>query len=243
MTYNDQQRAAQRDIEESLAAAISHLATVRLALPGAGLPAAVCTQIDEQAERARTAAKAAREASMTTGTAYWPPVPEGTDRPATTDQQPMVYGAAQPARLVITETIAASRTQGDGPWTTAEAILGALDRAGYAVAPKVAFPHKGMSVTEASEWWERWIAAARAPEAPGDAQSPTPDVGAAQGGEGGSAAESEPRVHYEVEAYTDGWSFPIHRTDHLEDARAHEELPPGDAARTRIVRVTREVIT
>lgn len=76
MTYNDRQRAAQRDIEESLAAAISHLATVRLALPGAGLPAAVCTQIDEQAERARTAAKAAREASMTTGTAYWPPAPE-----------------------------------------------------------------------------------------------------------------------------------------------------------------------
>lgn len=77
MTYNDQQRAAQRDIEESLATAISHLATVRLALPGTGLPAAVCTQIDEQAERARTAAKAAREVSMAAGTAYWPPVPEG----------------------------------------------------------------------------------------------------------------------------------------------------------------------
>lgn len=115
------------------------------------------------------------------------------DRPATTDQTTQVHGPTQPARLVITETIAASRTQGDGPWTTAEAILGALDRAGYTVAAKVAFPHKGMSVTEASEWWERWIAAARASEAPGDAYSPTPDVGAAQGPSDGSAAESESR--------------------------------------------------
>lgn len=90
-----------------------------------------------------------------------------TDRPAITDQQPAVYGATQPARLVITETVAASRTQGDGPWTTAEAILGALERAGYTVAP-------------------------RASEAVRGDGSPTPDVGAVRGGEGGSAAESEP---------------------------------------------------
>lgn len=172
-----------------------------------------------------------------------------TDRPATTDQQPMVYGATQPARLVITETIAASRTQGDGPWTTAEAILGALDRAGYAVAPKVAFPHKGMSVTEASEWWERWIAAARAPEAPGDAQSPTPDVGAAQGGEGGSAAESEPRVHYEVEVFRSikrlgkrSWRLSASPRDHENSVIVAAEIAENTGYRTRIVRVTREVI-
>lgn len=270
-------------------------------------------------------------------TQHWEAL-QATDRPATTDQTTQVHGPTpvERARSVVTDTIAAARIRGDGPWTTADAVLTALEREGYTVAPKVAFPHKGMSVTEASEWWERWIAAARASEpnrkcplglrhvncscaepeqpwdeagcsrscrnghtrrwgacaygkepaptlhrfetgvaadgyvsgghepmtaeqvaewlrvqgyavapraseAPGDDGRPTPDVGAAQGGEGGSAAESEPRVHYEVEMYNDGWSIPIYRTDSVDDARAHEE-PAVTSASTRIVRVTREVI-
>jgi hypothetical protein len=42
-------------------------------------------------------------------------------------------------------------------------------------------------------WTPTDNAAARASEAPGDAQSPTPDVGAAQDSADGSAAKSEPR--------------------------------------------------
>jgi hypothetical protein len=54
-----------------------------------------------------------------------------------------------------------------------------------------------------------------------------------------AAGRTEARVHYEVEAYTDGWSVPIHRTDDLDDARDFEGFP---LVSTRIVRVTREVI-
>lgn len=83
--------------------------------------------------------------------------------------------------------------------------------------------------------------AARASQGAGGAQGTGDDAGAGRDAEDGGEAISGARVHYEVEAYTDGWSIPIHRTDDLSEARDFEGLPQA-VYHTRIVRVAREVI-
>lgn len=137
-----------------------------------------------------------------------------TDRPATTEPEslPLAEDAAQDVwrlRRVIADEISAARINGVGPWVAADAIAKALDRAGYTVAPKPSplQPPRPMTDEEAAEFERRFTeavsvgryatgvnTAVRAPEAPGDANTPTPDVGAAQGREDGSATESEPRT-------------------------------------------------
>jgi hypothetical protein len=163
-----------------------------------------------------------------------------SDRPATTEPEslPIAEDAAQDVwrlRRMIADEISAARINGVGPWTAADSIAKALDRAGYTVAPKVAFPHKGMTAEQVAEWRK---AAARASEAPGDAQSPTPDVGAAQDSADGSAAKSEPPV-YIVETLAGRWGPEF---DNLADARIYAEYCRETYGQTRIVRVTREVI-
>lgn len=89
---------------------------------------------------------------------------------------------------------------------------------------------------------EAWAPLARASQAPHGPDSPQDTGEHPAEGDRAAGSESGARVHYEIEAYTDGFTATIHRTDSLDDARAHEGLPPGSRASTRIVRVTREVI-
>jgi hypothetical protein len=112
-----------------------------------------------------------------------------SDRPDTTDPA----DERSRAEHVIAAQLSRSWADRQESLRRAHSIVTALDGAGFTVAPKVAFPHKGMTPEQAAEWRKQWIAAVRASEAPGDAQSPTPDVGAAQGPSDGSAAESESR--------------------------------------------------